>query len=215
MRGLFSYYIKLSKRRFLLFMSLLIIVILISIFESAHELVLLYLGFLPTILLAYSYDQKYKKFVFERLVPVNARKIMTTQYLVILLYSLLECLMSLLYLLILKKMDVNLNFNEQITNIVLIMLFSISLNISILISSLIKKKMYKIFAYGIPALQALITFKDKVSVLNIYDKINFFSQQNMELYNIIVTILYILISLPLSYRLYNKNVKSKILCKSF
>lgn len=207
MRGLFSYYIKLSKRRFLLFMSLLIIVILISIFESAHELVLLYLGFLPTILLAYSYDQKYKKFVFERLVPVNARKIMTTQYLVILLYSLLGCLMSLLYLLILKKMDVNLNFNEQITNIKLIMLFSINLNISILISSLIKKKMYKIFAYGIPALQALITFKDKVAVLNIYDKINFFSQQNMELYNIIVTILYILISLPLSYRLYKNYYK--------
>lgn len=207
MRGLFSYYIRLSKRRFLLFMSLLIIVILISIFESAHELVLLYLGFLPTILLAYSYDQKYKKFVFERLVPVNARKIMTTQYLVILLYSLLGCLMSLLYLLILKKMDVNLNFNEQITNIKLIMLFSINLNISILISSLIKKKMYKIFAYGIPALQALITFKDKVAVLNIYDKINFFSQQNMELYNIIVTILYILISLPLSYRLYKNYYK--------
>ncbi|MFO3716802.1 ABC-2 transporter permease [Anaerococcus sp. ENR1011] len=207
MRGLFSYYINLSKRRFLLFMSLLIIVILISIFESAHELVLLYLGFLPTMLLAYSYDQKYKKFVFERLVPVNARKIMTTQYLVILLYSLLGCLMSLLYLLILKKMDVNLNFNEQITNIKLIMLFSINLNISILISSLIKKKMYKIFAYGIPALQALITFKDKVAVLNIYDKINFFSQQNMELYNIIVTILYILISLPLSYRLYKNYYK--------
>ena len=202
MRGLFSYYIKLSKRRFLLFMSLLIIVILISIFESAHELVLLYLGFLPTILLAYSYDQKYKKFVFERLVPVNARKIMTTQYLVILLYSLLGCLMSLLYLLILKKMDVNLNFNEQITNIKLIMLFSINLNISILISSLIKKKMYKIFAYGIPALQALITFKDKIEILNINDQINFFSQQNMVWYNIILTILYILISFPISNKIY-------------
>lgn len=202
MRGLFSYYIKLSKRRFLLFMSLLIIVILISIFESAHELVLLYLGFLPTILLAYSYDQKYKKFVFERLVPVNARKIMTTQYLVILLYSLLGCLMSLLYLLILKKIDLNLNFNEPITNIKLIMLFSINLNISILISSLVKKKMFKIFAYGVPVLQALITFKDKVAVLNIYDKINFFSQQNMELSSIILTILFILISLPISHRLY-------------
>ena len=202
MRGLFSYYIKLSKRRFLLFMSLLIIVILISIFESAHELVLLYLGFLPTILLAYSYDQKYKKFVFERLVPVNARKIMTTQYLVILLYSLLGCLMSLLYLLILKKMDVNLNFNEQITNIVLIMLFSISLNVSILISSLIKKKMYKIFAYGVTALQALITFKDKIEILNINDQINFFSQQNMVWYNIILTILYILISFPISNKIY-------------
>ena len=202
MRGLFSYYINLSKRRFLLFMSLLIIVILISIFESAHELVLLYLGFLPTILLAYSYDQKYKKFVFERLVPVNARKIMTTQYLVILLYSLLGCLMSLLYLLILNKMDINLNFNEQITNMVLIMLFSISLNISILISSLVKKKMYKIFAYGVPVIQALITFKDKIEILNIDDKINFFSQQNMELSCIILTILFILISLPISHRLY-------------
>lgn len=208
MRGLFSYYIKLSKRRFLLFMSLLIIVILISIFESAHELVLLYLGFLPTILLAYSYDQKYKKFIFERLVPVNARKIMTTQYLVILLYSLLGCLMSLLYLLILKKMDVNLNFNEQITNIKLIMLFSINLNISILISSLIKeKKIYKIFAFGVPVLQSLITFKDKIEILNIDNLINFFSQQNMELYNIIVTILYILISLPISYRLYKNYYK--------
>ncbi len=202
MRGLFSYYIKLSKRRFLLFMSLLIIVILISIFESAHELVLLYLGFLPTILLAYSYDQKYKKFIFERLIPVNARKIMTTQYLVILLYSLLGCLMSLLYLLILKKMDVNLNFNEQITNIVLIMLFSISLNVLILISSLIKKKMYKIFAYGVTALQALITFKDKIEILNINDQINFFSQQNMVWYNIILTILYILISFPISNKIY-------------
>lgn len=208
MRGLFSYYIKLSKRRFLLFMSLLIIVILISIFESAHELVLLYLGFLPTILLAYSYDQKYKKFIFERLIPVNARKIMTTQYLVILLYSLLGCLMSLLYLLILKKMEVNLNFNEQITNIKLIMLFSINLNISILISSLIKeKKIYKIFAFGVPVLQSLITFKDKIEILNIDNLINFFSQQNMELYNIIVTILYILISLPISYRLYKNYYK--------
>ncbi|HGA3879805.1 TPA: ABC-2 transporter permease [Streptococcus agalactiae] len=208
MRGLFSYYIKLSKRRFLLFMSLLIIVILISIFESAHELVLLYLGFLPTILLAYSYDQKYKKFIFERLIPVNARKIMTTQYLVILLYSLLGCLMSLLYLLILKKMDVNLNFNEQITNIKLIMLFSINLNISILISSLIKeKKIYKIFAFGVPVLQSLITFKDKIEILNIDNLINFFSQQNMVLYNIIVTILYILISLPISYRLYKNYYK--------
>lgn len=208
MRGLFSYYIKLSKRRFLLFMSLLIIVILISIFESAHELVLLYLGFLPTILLAYSYDQKYKKFIFERLIPVNARKIMITQYLVILLYSLLGCLMSLLYLLILKKMDVNLNFNEQITNIKLIMLFSINLNISILISSLIKeKKIYKIFAFGVPVLQSLITFKDKIEILNIDNLINFFSQQNMVLYNIIVTILYILISLPISYRLYKNYYK--------
>lgn len=202
MRGLFSYYIKLSKRRFLLFMSLLIIVILISIFESAHELVLLYLGFLPTILLAYSYDQKYKKFVFERLVPVNARKIMTTQYLVIIFYSSIGCLFSLIYLLILKKIDVNLNFNEQITNIKLIMLFSISLNISILISSLIKKKMYRIFAYGIPVIQALITFKDNIEILNIFDKIKFFSQQNIEFGSIIVTILFILISLPISYRLY-------------
>lgn len=207
MRGLFSYYINLSKRRFLLFMSLLIIVILISIFESAHELVLLYLGFLPTILLAYSYDQKYKKFVFERLVPVNARKIMTTQYLVILLYSLLGCLLSLLYLLILKKMDVNLNFNEQITNMVLIMLFSINLNISILISSLTHKKMYKIFAYGVPVIQALITFKDKIEILNINDQINFFSQQNMELSSIILTILFILISLPISYGLYKNYYK--------
>lgn len=202
MRGLFSYYINLSKRRFLLFMSLLIIVILISIFESAHELVLLYLGFLPTILLAYSYDQKYKKFVFERLIPVNARKIMITQYLVIIFYSSIGCLFSLIYLLILKKIDVNLNFNEQITNIKLIMLFSISLNISILISSLIKKKMYKIFAYGIPVIQALITFKDNIEILNIYDKIKFFSQQNIEFGSIIVTILFILISLPISYRLY-------------
>ncbi|WP_311561552.1 ABC-2 transporter permease [Peptoniphilus duerdenii] len=202
MRGLFSYYINLSKRRFLLFMSLLIIVILISIFESAHELALLYLGFLPTILLAYSYDQKYKKFIFERLIPVNVRNIIRTQYLVIIFYSSIGCLFSLIYLLILKKIDVNLNFNEQITNIKLIMLFSINLNISILISSLIKKKMYKIFAYGIPALQALITFKDKVAVLNIYDKIKFFSQQNIEFGSIIVTILFILISLPISYRLY-------------
>lgn len=202
MRGLFSYYINLSKRRFLLFMSLLIIVILISIFESAHELVLLYLGFLPTILLAYSYDQKYKKFVFERLIPVNARKIMITQYLVIIFYSSIGCLFSLIYLLILKKIDVNLNFNEQITNIKLIMLFSISLNISILISSLIKKKMYKIFAYGIPVIQALITFKDNIEILNIFDKIKFFSQQNIEFGSIIVTILFILISLPISYRLY-------------
>ncbi|WP_308553338.1 ABC-2 transporter permease [uncultured Peptoniphilus sp.] len=202
MRGLFSYYINLSKRRFLLFMSLLIIVILISIFESAHELVLLYLGFLPTILLAYSYDQKYKKFVFERLIPVNARKIMITQYLVIIFYSSIGCLFSLIYLLILKKIDINLNFNEQIANIKLIMLFSISLNISILISSLIKKKMYKIFAYGIPVIQALITFKDNIEILNIYDKIKFFSQQNIEFGSIIVTILFILISLPISYRLY-------------
>ena len=202
MRGLFSYYIKLSKRRFLLFMSLLIIVILISIFESAHELVLLYLGFLPTILLAYSYDQKYKKFVFERLVPVKVRNILRTQYLVIVLYSFLGCLLSLLYLIILKNMDFNLNFNEQITNIVLIMLFSISLNISILISSLTNKKMYKIFAFGVPVIQALITFKDKIAVLNTYDKINFFSQQNMDLANIIVTILYILISLLISQSLY-------------
>lgn len=202
MRGLFSYYINLSKRRFLLFMSLLIIVILISIFESAHELVLLYLGFLPTILLAYSYDQKYKKFIFERLIPVNVRNIIRTQYLVIIVYSSIGCLFSLIYLLILKKMDVNLNFNEQITNIKLIMLFSISLNISILISSLIKKKMYKIFAYGIPVIQALITFKDNIEILNIYDKIKFFSQQNIEFGSIIVTILFILISLPISYRLY-------------
>ena len=140
MRGLFLYYIELSKRRFLLFMSLIIIVILISIFESAHELVLLYLGFLPTILLAYSYDQKYKKFIFERLIPVKVRNIIKTQYLIIIFYSFLGCLMSLLYLLILKSMDVNLNFNEQLSNIMLIMLFSINLNISILISSLIKEK---------------------------------------------------------------------------
>lgn len=202
MRGLFSYYINLSKGRFLLFMSLLIIVILISIFESAHELVLLYLGFLPTILLAYSYDQKYKKFIFERLIPVNVRNIIRTQYLVIIFYSSIGCLFSLIYLLILKKIDVNLNFNEQITNIKLIMLFSISLNISILISSLIKKKIYKIFAYGIPVIQALITFKDNIEILNIYDKIKFFSQQNIEFGSIIVTILFILISLPISYRLY-------------
>lgn len=202
MRGLFSYYINLSKRRFLLFMSLLIIVILISIFESAHELVLLYLGFLPTILLAYSYEQKYKKFVFERLIPVKVRNIIRTQYLVIIVYSLIGCLLSLLYLLILKKIDVKLNFNEQITNVVLIMLFSISLNISILISSLVKKKMYKIFAYGIPVIQALITFEDKIEILNIDDKIKFFSQQNMEFGSIVVTILFILISLPISYRLY-------------
>lgn len=202
MRGLFSYYINLSKGRFLLFMSLLIIVILISIFESAHELVLLYLGFLPTILLAYSYDLKYKKFIFERLIPVNVRNIIRTQYLVIIFYSSIGCLFSLIYLLILKKIDVNLNFNEQITNIKLIMLFSISLNISILISSLIKKKIYKIFAYGIPVIQALITFKDNIEILNIYDKIKFFSQQNIEFGSIIVTILFILISLPMSYRLY-------------
>ena len=202
MRGLFSYYINLSKGRFLLFMSLLIIVILISIFESAHELVLLYLGFLPTILLAYSYDQKYKKFIFERLIPVNVRNIIRTQYLVIIFYSSIGCLFSLIYLLILKKIYVNLNFNEQVTNIKLIMLFSISLNISILISSLIKKKIYKIFAYGIPVIQALITFKDNIEILNIYDKIKFFSQQNIEFGSIIVTILFILISLPISYRLY-------------
>ena len=207
MRGLFSYYIKLSKRRFLLFMSLLIIVILISIFESAHELVLLYLGFLPTILLAYSYDQKYKKIIFERLIPVKVRNIIRTQYLVIVLYSFLGCLLSLLYLIILKNMDFNLNFNEQITNIVLIMLFSISLNISILISSLTNKKMYKIFAFGVPVIQALITFKDKIEILNIDEQINFFSQQNMELNNIIVTILYILISLPISYRFYKNYCK--------
>ena len=203
MRGLFSYYIKLSKRRFLLFMSLLIIVILISIFESAHELVLLYLGFLPTILLAYSYDQKYKKFVFERLVPVKVRNIIRTQYLVIVLYSFLGCLLSLLYLIILKNMDFNLNFNEQLSNIMLIMLFSINLNISILISSLIKEKnFYKIIAFSVPAIQALIQFKDKIEILNIDEQINFFSQQNMELNNIIVTILYILISLLISQSLY-------------
>lgn len=207
MRGLFSYYIKLSKRRFFLFMSLLIIVILISIFESAHELVLLYLGFLPTVLLAYSYDQKYKKFIFERLIPVNVRNIIRTQYLVIIVYSLMGCILSSLYLVIIKNMNFNLNFNEQITNIVLILLFSISLNISILISSLINKKMYKIFAYGVPVIQALITFKDKIEILNIDYKINFFSQQNMELYNIIVTILYILISLPISYRFYKNYCK--------
>lgn len=207
MRGLFSYYIKLSKRRFLLFMSLLIIVILISIFESAHELVLLYLGFLPTILLAYSYDQKYKKFVFERLIPVKVRNIIRTQYLIIIFYSFLGCLMSLLYLLILKSMDVNLDFNEQIANIVLITLFSINLNISILISSLTNKKMFKIFAFAIPVLQALITFKDKIEILNIDNQINFFSQQNMELNNIIVTILYILITLPISYRFYKNYCK--------
>ena len=202
MRGLFLYYIKLSKRRFLLFMSLLIIVILISIFETAHELVLLYLGFLPTILLAYSYDQKNKKFVFERLIPVNVRNIIRTQYLLIIVYSLMGCILSSLYLVILNKMDINLNFNEQITNVVLIMLFSISLNISILISSLTNKKMYKIFAFGAPVIQALITFKDKIEILNIDYKINFFSQQNMELWSIIVTILFILISLPISHRLY-------------
>lgn len=202
MRGLFSYYINLSKRRFLLFMSLLIIVILISIFESAHELVLLYLGFLPTILLAYSYDQKCKKFVFERLIPVKVRNIIRTQYLVIIVYSLIGFILSSLYLVILNKMDLNLNFNEQITNMVLIMLFSISLNISILISSLTHKKIYKIFTYGVPVLQALITFKDKIEILSIGDKINFFSQQNMELSSIILTILFILISLPISYRLY-------------
>lgn len=208
MRGLFSYYIKLSKRRFLLFMSLLIIVILISIFESAHELVLLYLGFLPTVLLAYSYDQKYKKFIFERLIPVKVRNIIRTQYLVIIFYSFLGCLMSLLYLLILKSMDVNLNFNEQLSNIMLIMLFSISLNISILISSLIKAKIfYKIIAFSVPAIQALIQFKDKIEILNIDEQINFFSQQNMELNNIIVTILYILISLPISYRFYKNYCK--------
>ena len=208
MRGLFSYYIKLSKRRFLLFMSLLIIVILISIFESAHELVLLYLGFLPTILLAYSYDQKYKKFIFERLIPVKVRNIIKTQYLIIIFYSFLGCLMSLLYLLILKSMDVNLNFNEQLSNIMLIMLFSINLNISILISSLIKEKnFYKIIAFSVPAIQALIQFKDKIEILNIDNQINFFSQQNMELNNIIVTILYILISLPISYRLYKNYCK--------
>ena len=202
MRGLFSYYINLSKRRFLLYMSLLIIVILISIFESAHELVLLYLGFLPTILLAYSYDQKYKKFVFERLIPIKVRNIIRTQYLLIVLYSFLGCLLSLLYLIILKNMDFNLNFNEQITNVVLITLFSINLNISILISSLVKKKMYKIFAYGVPVLQALITFKDKIEILNINDQINFFSQQNMVWYNIILTMLYILISFPISNKIY-------------
>lgn len=207
MRGLFSYYIKLSKRRFLLFMSLLIIVILISIFESAHELVLLYLGFLPTVLLAYSYDQKYKKFIFERLIPVKVRNIIRTQYLLIIIYSLMGCLLSLLYLVILKSMDVNLNFNEQLSNIMLIMLFSINLNISILISSLINKKMYKIFAYGVPVIQALITFKDKIEILNIDYKINFFSQQNMELWSIIVTILFILISLPISYRFYKNYCK--------
>lgn len=207
MRGLFSYYINLSKRRFLLFMSLLIIVILISIFESAHELALLYLGFLPTILLAYSYDQKYKKFVFERLIPVKVRNIIRTQYLLIIVYSLIGCSLSLLYLLILKKMDINLNFKEQITNVVLIMLFSISLNISILISSLVKKKMFKIFAYGAPVIQALITFKDKIEVLNIDDQINLFSQQNMELWSIIATILFILISLPISYGLYKNYYK--------
>lgn len=208
MRGLFSYYIKLSKRRFLLFMSLLIIVILISIFESAHELVLLYLGFLPTVLLAYSYDQKYKKFIFERLIPVKVRNIIRTQYLLIIIYSFLGCLMSLLYLLILKSMDVNLNFNEQLSNIMLIMLFSISLNISILISSLIKAKIfYKIIAFSVPAIQALIQFKDKIEILNIDEQINFFSQQNMELNNIIVTILYILISLPISYRFYKNYCK--------
>lgn len=207
MRGLFSYYINLSKRRFLLFMSLLIIVILISIFESAHELVLLYLGFLPTILLAYSYDQKYKKFIFERLIPVNVRNIIRTQYLLIIFYSFMGCLLSLLYLLILNKMNVDLNYNEQITNIVLIMLFSISLNISILISTLIKKKMYKIFAYGVPVIQALITFKDKIEILNIDDKIKLFSQQNMEFGSIIVTILFILISLPISYGLYKNYYK--------
>ena len=208
MRGLFSYYIKLSKRRFLLFMSLLIIVILISIFESAHELVLLYLGFLPTILLAYSYDQKYKKFIFERLIPVKVRNIIKTQYLIIIFYSFLGCLMSLLYLLILKSMDVNLNFNEQLSNIMLIMLFSINLNISILISSLIKEKnFYKIIAFSVPAIQALIQFKDKIEILNIDNQINFFSQQNMELNNIIVTILYILITLPISYGLYKNYYK--------
>lgn len=208
MRGLFSYYIKLSKRRFLLFMSLLIIVILISIFESAHELVLLYLGFLPTVLLAYSYDQKYKKFIFERLIPVKVRNIIRTQYLLIIIYSLMGCLFSLIYLLILKSMDVNLNFNEQLSNIMLIMLFSISLNISILISSLIKAKIfYKIIEFSVPAIQALIQFKDKIEILNIDNQINFFSQQNMELNNIIVTILYILISLPISYRFYKNYCK--------
>lgn len=205
MRGLFSYYINLSKRRFLLFISLLIIVILISIFESAHELVLSYLGFLPTILLAYSYDQKYKKFIFERLIPINVRNIIRTQYLVIIVYSLIGCLFSLLYLLILKKMDIKLNYNEQITNVVLIMLFSISLNISILISSLVKKKMFKIFAYGVPAIQALITFKDNIEILNIDDQINFFYQQNMGLGSIVVTILFILITLPISNRLYKNT----------
>ena len=208
MRGLFSYYIKLSKRRFLLFMSLLIIVILISIFESAHELVLLYLGFLPTVLLAYSYDQKYKKFIFERLIPVKVRNIIRTQYLLIIIYSLMGCLFSLIYLLILKSMDVNLNFNEQLSNIMLIMLFSISLNISILISSLIKAKIfYKIIAFSVPEIQALIQFKDKIEILNIDEQINFFFQQNMELNNIIVTILYILISLPISYRFYKNYCK--------
>lgn len=198
MRGLFSYYIKLSKRKFLLFMSLLIIVILISMFESAHELVLLYLGFLPTILLAYSNDQKNKKIIFERLIPVNIRNIITTQYLVIILYSLIGFLLSLLYLLILKYLDVNLNFNEQITNIKIIMLFSINLNISILINSLIKKKMFKIFAFAIPMFQVLITFNDKT---------NLFSQKSVDAYNVIVTILYILISLPISHRLYKNYWK--------
>ena len=82
------------------------------------------------------------------------------------------------------------------------MLFSINLNISILISSLIKKKMYKIFAYGVPVLQALITFKDKIEILNINDQINFFSQQNMVWYNIILTMLYIRISFPISNKIY-------------
>ena len=47
MRGLFLYYLNISKKKILVLLAVSILVILVSFMESAHELLIIYMNILP------------------------------------------------------------------------------------------------------------------------------------------------------------------------
>lgn len=213
MRGLFLYYLHLSKKKILLLLAISVLVIAVSFMESAHELFIIYMNLLPMILLSFNRADIKGKVIFEKIIPVKQEDLVLVKYIFLIGSFALALALSFIYIQIIKFgfFTENKTYLNDLLNFTLgFWGLSLSTSLALLINSYMKKnKLKKYLVFLVPLLQSLILIKD----LNWNDLLYSISTSTSRgdlLILIVTSVLFLIISYPLTIKLQKNTYIEKI-----
>ena len=164
MRGLFLYYLNISKKKILVLLAVSILVILVSFMESAHELLIIYMNILPMILLSFNREDIKGKMIFEKIIPVRQEDVVLVKYIFLIGSFILALALSFIYIKIIKLgffIGSKANTDELLSFMLGFWGLSLSTSIALLIDSYMdKSRLKKYLVFLVPLLQSIILIKD-------------------------------------------------------
>lgn len=204
MRGLFLYYLNISKKKILVLLAVSILVIMVSFMESAHELLIIYMNILPMILLSFNREDIKGKMIFEKIIPVRQEDVVLVKYIFLIGSFILVLALSFIYIKIIKLgffIGSKANTDELLSFMLGFWWLSLSTSIALLIDSYMdKSRLKKYLVFLVPLLQSIILIKD-VNWNDLLYSISSSTTRGDLLVLIITSALFLIISYPVSIKL--------------